>query len=217
MHDYGNLLILATLWLLYFLSHSLLASLTAKHWVAKRYPAFMPWYRISFNVLAVLLLLPPLGLMWHWHSLPLWEFNAALTWFTYGLTLLAILGFLWSTRYYDSGEFIGLRQLRLRIREVHDQENFHISPLHRYVRHPWYSLALVLIWSREMDAAMLVSAIMMTLYFIYGSRIEERKLVVYHGEVYQRYQSLVPGLLPRPWRYLSREAAEALVAGARRQ
>ncbi|RDH87181.1 MAG: hypothetical protein DIZ77_18645 [endosymbiont of Seepiophila jonesi] len=217
MHDYGNLLILATLWLLYFLSHSLLASLTAKHWVAKRYPAFMPWYRISFNVLAVLLLLPPLGLMWHWRSSPLWEFNAALTWFTYGLTLLAILGFLWSTRYYDSGEFIGLRQLRLRIREVHDQDNFHISPLHRYVRHPWYSLALVLIWSREMDAAMLVSAIMMSLYFIYGSRIEERKLVVYHGEVYQRYQSLVPGLLPRPWRYLSREAAAALVAGARLQ
>jgi steroid 5-alpha reductase family enzyme len=77
---------------------------------------------------------------------------------------------------------------------VDDQEQFQLSPLHRWVRHPWYFFALVIIWTRDMN--------LMTLYFIIGSRLEERKLERYHGEVYRRYQRQVPGLVPLPWKHL---------------
>jgi protein-S-isoprenylcysteine O-methyltransferase Ste14 len=205
------LTLLALLWLLYFASHSWLASLRTKHWVARRHPALMPWYRLLFNGLALVLVLPPLGLMFYAGGEPLWEWRGITAWIAYGLMLLAVIGFFWSLRFYDGGEFLGLRQLRHRIHEVHDQERLHISPLHRHVRHPWYSLGLVLVWTQEMDPARLVSAIAITLYFLYGSRLEERKLLVYHGERYREYQRRVPGLVPRPWRNLSREEAERIM------
>ena len=152
-----DLILLALLWLGYFLIHSLLASLWLKQRVADRYPQLLPWYRILFNVLAVVLILPPLVQLWWLRSEPLWRWEGALAWTAYALMLLACLGFVWSLRYYDGGEFLGLRQLARRQRDVRDQERLHISPMHRFVRHPWYSLGLVLVWTQDMDPARLVS------------------------------------------------------------
>jgi len=115
-------------------------------------------------------------------------------------------------RAYDGGEFLGLRQLRAGTRTVEDQEAFRISPLHRYVRHPWYFLSLVIVWTRDMNAAMLLSAIVITAYFVVGSRLEERKLIAYHGERYRRYMEKVAGLVPLPWKVLSPEEARELLA-----
>jgi protein-S-isoprenylcysteine O-methyltransferase Ste14 len=61
-----------------------------------------------------------------------------------------------------------------------------------------------------MDLAFLVTAVVMTLYFIFGAHLEEQKLIIYHGEKYRRYRELVPGLVPLPWRYLSRAQADGL-------
>jgi protein-S-isoprenylcysteine O-methyltransferase Ste14 len=63
-----------------------------------------------------------------------------------------------------------------------------------------------------MDPAFLTTAAMITLYFIFGSRLEESKLLVYHGERYRSYRRQVPGLIPLPWRYLTRDQARDLTA-----
>ena len=85
-----------------------------------------------------------------------------------------------------------------------------ISPWHRFVRHPWYTLGLVLIWTRDMNAASFVSAEAITLYFVIGSRFEEHKLVAEFGDRYREYQRKVPRLIPLPWRVLSRDDAARL-------
>ncbi|HEC15033.1 MAG TPA: hypothetical protein ENI99_00440 [Sedimenticola sp.] len=206
----ADYLLLAGCWLIYFIIHSMLASLGLKRWVAARWPGFMPAYRLAFNALAVILIIPPLILMYALHGPWLWQWTGAAAWLANGLAVLALLGFFWSLRYYDGMEFLGVRQWRAGIKTVEDQEQFRISPLHRFVRHPWYSLALVLIWTRDMDAAFLVTAVVATFYFTIGSRMEERKLLQYHGEIYRRYREQVPGLIPLPWRYLDREAARRL-------
>jgi protein-S-isoprenylcysteine O-methyltransferase Ste14 len=64
-----------------------------------------------------------------------------------------------------------------------------------------------------MSAAMLLSALVMTAYFIVGSRMEERKLIAYHGERYRRYMAKVAGLVPLPWKTISKAEAFALVSG----
>lgn len=125
--------------------------------------------------------------------------------------LLALIGFVWSLRYYDGREFLGIKQLRKGLREVRDQERLQISPLHRFVRHPWYSLGLVLIWCQEMDGPRLLSASLISAYLLIGSRLEERKLMIYHGERYRRYRARVAGLLPLPWRILTQAEAEELL------
>ncbi|MBV2091538.1 MAG: hypothetical protein KUF72_11695 [Candidatus Thiodiazotropha sp. (ex Ctena orbiculata)] len=210
MNQSTDLILLALLWLGYFLIHSTLASLTIKQWLASRFPRLTPWYRILFNLLATVLLIPPLIVTWMLHSEPLWMWQGVWSLLAYTLMLLAGLGFVWSLRFYDGQEFLGFSQLARRQQQTADQEKLHISPMHRYVRHPWYSLGLLLVWSQDMDPARLVSALSITLYLWLGSRLEEQKLVVFHGETYRQYRQKVPGLIPRPWRYLSEPEAREL-------
>lgn len=198
-------------WLGYFILHSALASITTKIWVRHRFPCCTPYYRLTYNLLAILLLLPPLWLA-HIPSYPsLWAWQGNWFWLANGLALAAAMGFIWSLRYYDTRAFLGLTP-----QGTADQTTrFTLSPLHRYVRHPWYSLALVILWTRDMNSAWLVSCIAITLYFIVGSRLEERKLVGEFGEAYRRYQQLVPSLLPLPGRYLTHAEITKLIAISR--
>ena len=175
----------------------------------------MPYYRLTFNILAVLFLALPLWAMLNGGGDWLWQWTGYWSWFAHTIALLSIVGFIWSLKYYDMSEFFGFRQLSNQVTSVDDQEQFHLSPFHRWVRHPWYFFALLFIWARDMNEAMLVSAIMMTFYFLIGSRLEDRKLIRYHGERYRRYIELVPGLIPLPWRYLSQAQLKALLSDDR--
>ncbi len=49
-----------------------------------------------------------------------------------------------------------------------------------------------------MDPALLTSAVLITVYIGVGSRLEERKLIVFHGEIYRRYRGRVPALFSVP-------------------
>ena len=202
-----NLSLLGLLWLSYFALHSLFASLWLKSRVSLRWPGLMPGYRLMFNLLALLLLIPPLAMMGWLDGEPLWRYGALGDLLRFTFMGLAIAGFAWSLHFYDGREFIGIRQLKQGLRDIEDQERLHISPLHRFVRHPWYALGLILVWTQEMDAARLVSAGMITGYLVIGSLLEERKLMIYHGVRYQRYRERVPGLVPLPHRYLTRDEA----------
>lgn len=204
-------------WLSYFVIHSALATPRWKNRIRKAWPRMASCYRLAYNLLAALLLLPIIALLnayqgpslWAWHGFGLWLCN--------GAAMLAVMGFFWSLRYYDMGEFLGLHACRSGQEEG---AYFRLSPLHRFVRHPWYSFALVIIWTRDMDPGFLLSSLFMTLYFIVGSRLEERKLITAVGAAYRDYCQRVPALLPRPWRYLTerqREDLEQLAALAHQE
>ncbi len=203
--------LLALAWLVYFSIHSILASLGLKQRVANHRSNWMPAYRIGFNLIAVLFLLGPLWLLHAYQGEPLWQWQGYEKIIANSLRFSAIAGFIWTLKYYDGQALLGIRQFLNREKSTQDQEYFHISPLHRYVRHPWYFLGLVYLWAGEMEPAWLVSCVMISLYFIYGSRLEERKLVAYHGEIYNRYANAVPALVPLPWRHLSKADAAELI------
>jgi len=206
-----DIVLLSFCWIGYFALHSALASLVVKRWVAAAWPNLMPYYRLMFNILAALLILPILWLSYRDAGPMLWRWQGAAAWLANGLALAALFGFWLTLKSYDMQEFLGLRQLRLHVRQVGDQEHFHLSPFHRFVRHPWYFLGLVLIWTRDMSATTLLSSVIITLYFIVGSRLEEKKLLVYHGDTYRRYMARVPGLIPLPRKSLTAEEADALL------
>jgi protein-S-isoprenylcysteine O-methyltransferase Ste14 len=208
--DFPRIGLLVLGWMLYFALHSLLASLWLKRRVARAHPDWMRGYRLFFNLSSLVLLLPLLALTYLDRGPWLWEWTGIGWWFANGLAAAALFGFLWTLRWYDGSEFLGVKQWRDDLRVPEDQEGFHLSPLHRYVRHPWYSLGLVLVWTRDMDPAFLTTAVMITFYFVVGSRLEERKLLAYHGELYRSYRRQVPSLIPLPWKYLTREEARAL-------
>ena len=206
-----DIVLLSICWIGYFALHSTLASLGVKRKIAADWPDLMPYYRLMFNILASLLLLPILWLTYHVPKPMLWRWQGIAAWLANGLALAAIVGFWRSLISYDMREFLGLRQLQLHVRKVEDQEHFHLSPFHRYVRHPWYFFGLVLIWTRDMSVTTLLSSVFITLYFVLGSWLEEKKLLVYHGDTYRRYMARIPGLIPLPWKCLSAAEAEMLV------
>lgn len=207
MHD---LLLIGCAWLAYGALHSWLAGHGVKAWVERRWPRFAPAYRLAYNGLATLLLVPPLWLTLQAPGAALWHWPA---WISWPAAALAVAGFIWSLRWYDMGEFMGLHQWRGR--DGREHEGFVLSPLHRYVRHPWYSLGLLLLWTRDLNAAWLTTAVAVTVYVLIGSRLEENKLIERYGHAYRRYRERVPGLIPWPGRHLSPAEAQALQQTAR--
>jgi len=205
-------LIISAIFLAYFVLHSLTASLWMKQKVARCCPALIPWYRLLFNLLATLLALPLAWIAWHYPGEPLWHWQGIAFYLANGLALAALLALLISPQLYDMQEFLGLRQLQSKTTAIHDLEHFHISPFHRYVRHPWYFLILLILWTRDMHSNQLLIYTLVTLYLFIGSRLEERKLIAYHGEAYREYRKRVAGLAPLPWKILSKADTAALLA-----
>lgn len=206
-----DLLGLALGWLAYAALHSLLAALAIKRRIARRLPGFAPYYRLAYNALAVVLLLP---LLWATWTLPgewLWRWAGGWAWLANGLALAALAGLLLSGGSYDMDEFIGLTPLREKRRDAAEHDGFRLSAFHRHVRHPWYFLGLLLVWTRDMNGPLLTSALAITAYLILGAWLEERKLEAHFGSVYRDYRQRVPGLCPLPWKRLSaKEAAELM-------
>lgn len=205
-----ELALIAAAWLAYGFIHSWLAANRVKDWVERHWPGLAPTYRLAYNGLAVLLIVPPLWLSLDYPGPPLWRVPP---WIAWPAAALAVAGFVWSLRWYDMGEFIGLRQWRRG--DGREQEGFVLSPLHRHVRHPWYSLGLLLLWTRDLNAAWLTTAVALTLYVLIGSRLEERKLIARYGDAYRRYRQRVPGLIPWPGCRLDAAEAQALRQSAR--
>lgn len=197
-----DLILVAAAWAAYGVLHSALASSSVKDRAAKRWPGFMPWYRLAFNGFSLATALPIVWMSYAMEGDWLWQWTGGWRWISNGLALAASAGFMATARWCDMDEFLGLRQLRERDRTVDGFEHFIISPFHRFVRHPWYFFALVLIWTGDKTAPLLVSALTLTAYLVIGSKLEERKLVARYGDDYRHYMAQVPGLIPLPWKHL---------------
>lgn len=208
---------LVAVWAAYGVIHSVLASNTCKRVTAARFPRGFLYYRLTFNVLAVLLLVPPVWMTLALGGDVLWRWSGAWAWMANGLALTAVALFLRSLRYYDMDVFSGMAQWRQADGSVDEHERLSLSPMHRVVRHPWYALALVILWTRDMDEARLVSTVCVSLYVWLGSLLEERKLLIRHGDIYARYRARVNGLIPWPGRILSEGEARALLDDSSRQ
>lgn len=186
-----DLALIALAWLAYGALHSALASVAFKAWLAQQSRGLARNERLLFNFVAIVLLIPPLWLTWRYSGAVLWHWPLWLSW---SAALLSVAGFVWSLRWYDGMAFLGLC--------ADGPPRLVISPMHRFVRHPWYSLGLLLLWTRDLNAAWLVTALAVTLYVWIGCRIEEHKLIATLGDDYRRYRDQVPALLPRLGRRL---------------
>jgi len=182
--------------LAYGLVHSLLASLQAKalaqHWIG---PGTTRWFRLIYNLLAGITLLPVLVLPVLLPDKALYRIHFPWLALTLALQLAAVLTVLIGLRHTGAGEFLGLRQL-LAPGEA-SPPRLVTGGLYRYVRHPIYTCGLIFIWLMPlMSCNLLALNIGLTLYTWVGSRFEERKLLLEFGEAYAEYQRLTPMLIP---------------------
>jgi protein-S-isoprenylcysteine O-methyltransferase Ste14 len=143
-----------------------------------------------------------------WQRTPLLRsLDGAPRWALRGVFVLAGFGFLWAVRSLGSFDTFGIEPIRAHIRGT----ELRTMPLairgpYRWVRHPLYSLFLVLLWAcPDVTADRLLFNTLFTVWIVLGSVLEERDLVRQFGEPYRGYQRQVPMLLPwkRPDRSLT--------------
>jgi len=192
--------------------HSLLASHEAKL-IAQRLlgrNVATATYRLVYNVLALVTVLPALYLVFRLPDQELYRFPAPWDSIALGVQALAALGLLYSVYQMDAWFFLGLRQLgeppQLGVRysiEATSTPRLVTNGLHRFARHPLYTTSLIVLYlASPMSLNWLAFAISCNAYFFIGSIFEERKLVREFGAAYRAYQQHVPRLLPRPWLWL---------------
>lgn len=134
---------------------------------------------------------PVPGRIWHVETPAL---RAAL-WALQGVGWLTLVV---STFLLDHWELFGVRQVFAHGRGTSlPDKTFRTPLLYRVVRHPMMVGVLIGFWATpDLGSSRLVLAAAMTLYVLFGVRIEERDLVATLGDEYRRYQQRVPRLLP---------------------
>lgn len=182
---------------LYAVAHTWLASLGVKAWVRRRFgPAATRGYRLAYNVIATVTLLPLLALLALLPQQTLYVVPAPWAWLMVAGQLVALLAAGLTLLQTGALDFLGLAQL---FGEPAEQNGgLNLGGLYAWVRHPLYTCSLIFLWlSPAMTTNSLVAYLLFTLYFYIGSIYEERRLVVEFGATYRAYQQAVPRLIPR--------------------
>ena len=180
--------------LLWGILHSILASLKAKKlaggWIGTRW---MRFYRLLYNFLAVLTLIPILGLAAVTPDRKLYLVPFPWSGLMVIGEILAVVALLVGFLQTGAMDFIGLRQLG----ESKQPARLTTGGLYRYVRHPLYSAGLAFIWLLPyMTANVLAINIGLTVYVVVGAFFEERKLRSEFGLQYSNYVTVTPMFVP---------------------
>ena len=139
---------------------------------------------------------------WAWRPIDgvIWQMDAAwaqnIMWAVFfGGFLLVLL----STFIIDHFDLFGLRQVWINFRQrPYTNPEFKVTFFYRFVRHPLYVGWIMSFWGTpRMTAGHLLFAVGMTAYILIAIRYEERDLVKFIGEDYERYQEKVPMLIPK--------------------
>jgi protein-S-isoprenylcysteine O-methyltransferase Ste14 len=186
----------AGLCLVFFVQHSGMLRRPYRERAGRVLP--VRYHPAVFSIASGVTLLLLIGL---WQRTPvLLALEGAPRWALRGAFVLAGLGFLWAVRSLGSFDTFGLEPLRAHIAGTEPRAlPLAIRGPYRWVRHPLYSLFLVLLWAcPDVTADRLLFNSLFTVWIVLGTLLEERDLVRELGDSYRAYQSQVPMLVP--WR-----------------
>lgn len=193
-------LFLALAWTAYCALHSAMISETATGFLERRLGASFRFYRLFFNTVSLVLLVP---VVWYSRTLegePVVRWEGAWRAARYALVAVGGLLLVAGGRHYRLRRFLGLSQLRGRSPGgLATGGGIDSTGILGLVRHPWYTAVLLLLWARDLDVARLVVNGVLTVYIVVGTLLEERKLIHEFGDAYRAYQEKVSMFVPLKW------------------
>jgi protein-S-isoprenylcysteine O-methyltransferase Ste14 len=196
---------LRTVWLvglatlLWCALHSVLIATTTQRWLARNLGRTFAYSRavyvlfssLSFAVLALWVHLPPAAPLWSWTGL--WQIPRLL------LLAVALAGMVLGARVFDGEHFLGAAQIRrARAGRPPASQRIERRGVLAHVRHPWYAASFpLLVAYADFTDRNLIFRLVLVLYLIVGTELEERKLLREFGADYARYRREVPRFWPR--------------------
>lgn len=186
----------ALAWLSFGLVHSALAGSGVK---GRLTGAPRAAWRLVYNLLAAV----HLGAVW-WVGGLLFVGSGAFAPVPWAAGLLAVLQvagwvvLVLGLQGYDLGRLAGTRQIRNHRRGIEEAEDEPLrrDGLHRFVRHPVYAGAFLILWGRVDDPFALATAVWGSLYIVIGTALEEHRLKRLYGAAYTAYRDRVPAFVP---------------------
>ncbi len=97
-----------------------------------------------------------------------------------------------------SQSYSGFVKSRQEERKPHfaDGDTFAVSGIHSAIRHPWCLAGILIVWAQDLSFFVILNDIVISIYFIIGSFLEERKMMRKFGQRYRDYQRTVSMLVP---------------------
>lgn len=185
--------------LVYFFIHSALATTSVKWFVEDRWAFGFRFYRLFYNLIAVIGLL---ALIWYYLHLPKGPalYKAQILSYVAGVPLMLAGAYIMYRGFqgYRLPEFLGLEALQ----NLKTIERLHTEGLNARVRHPLYSGSILLLVGFVITQGHTKAALMagiFTAYLCVGALLEEKKLIRQFGDDYLDYQRKVGFLVPRFW------------------
>jgi protein-S-isoprenylcysteine O-methyltransferase Ste14 len=192
---------LAVLWIIWCALHSGMISVTTTGYLKRCLGTRFRAYRLVFNLVALVTVIPVMVYEQQLRGPLLFRWEGFLILFQVILLISAILLFMAGARHYDLLQFSGVRQIKTgsshnALTATGELDTTGVLDI---TRHPWYLGGILIIWTRDIDLSALVTNIILTLYFLVGTVLEERKLLIEYGDDYRRYQEKVSMLIPIKW------------------
>ena len=186
--------ILAALWVVYCVLHSVLASTSLKQKLYNKLGKNFKYYRLFYTIFSFIFLAWLIYLQINTKTYEFFELNfpilitGIIVCFSGLLLMIICIG-----KY-----FVSLSGLRSLVQETVSSQLM-IRGIHKYVRHPLYLGTFAFIWGLFLllpYLSLLISNIIITVYTLIGISLEEKKLESEFGEDYKKYRANVPKLLP---------------------
>ncbi len=181
---------------LFGIQHSVMARQGFKKKWTKLIPR--PVERSTYVLLASIMLIV-LYVFWQPVKFSIWNVSQTLTGSILFIVSMSGWGMLLiSTFLINHFDLFGLRQVyRYARNEEPYQLKFRTPMFYKMVRHPIYFSFLIIFWfTPVMTIGHFVFSTAMTTYILIGIYHEEKDLLHFHGQSYQRYRKEVPRLIP---------------------
>jgi len=183
-------------WVLFYLTHSALATKQVKDWSRKQFPSLHEHYRIIYNTFNAVVFVG----LWIYAS----YFSSYYILSPHSLIWIAALGFLIfgavvglaTFRTFDGGEFLLGKQ-------TSEPQQLIETGWYGRVRHPLYfALLLLLLGGLLMwpTAKMTLFVLISCVYLPFGMYWEEQKLLQVFGSRYKAYMRRTPQIIPYLWK-----------------
>lgn len=168
----------------------------------KDYYAF---YRLFFNTVSLVLLVLLIDYSAGFNDVQIISYPPVLDILRTAFMYSSLVFFAWAFLFdYDPWSFFGIRQI-LTFRQKHITMRTAVqasapvlkkSGLLGIVRHPMYLALIVFLWTQTFYLIDILVNLILTVYVIIGTKLEEKKLILEFGEQYIEYQHEVPMLIP---------------------